>query len=167
MLCSPPPLSGPGSRFSEPPRPDSASLLCRRRRPRAGRSHPRLSGSDSPAACRFGDAVRSAPARAHTPGRAEAQPRAGEPPGSPPPHTRAHAPRPQASLRQATPALPEAPKDQFPSLHAGTLSPHPFFTVTSAPRRSPASNAGAAIILSCAPHFCEVPFRVTHSIGPV
>lgn len=103
MLCSPPPLSGPGSRFSEPPRPDSASLLCRRRRPRAGRSHPRLSGSDSPAACRFGDALRSCP-RSHTRPRGGTATRGGAPRLSAPAHarTRPQAPsQPQASDSRA------------------------------------------------------------------
>lgn len=134
----PPLLSGPESRFSEPPRPDSASLLGRRRRPRAGRSHPRLSGSDNPGCLPLRGALRSCPRSRTRPRRGTAT--RGGAPGSPPPHTRAHAPRPQASLRQATPALPEAPRDQFPSLDAGTLSPHPLFTVTGAPRQSPASS---------------------------
>jgi hypothetical protein len=100
MLCFLPPRPGPGSGFLAPPRPDSAS-----------RSPWLLPPGDLGAATQDGaaqisrlpaaSAVRSARARAHTPGRAEAQPPAEEPRALRPAHTRAHAPRPPASCRQA------------------------------------------------------------------
>lgn len=87
----------------------------------------------TPAARRLGCA--SARARARTAGRAEAQPRAEEPPALRPAHTRAHAPRPRASRRHAGARAAggtQRPNPQPRCRH--TLSPHPlFFTVTRSP----------------------------------
>lgn len=84
-----------------------------------------------------GCALRSRP-RSHSRLRGGIATRGGAP-GSPPAHMHAHAPRPQASRRQATPALPEASKDRIPSLDDSTPSyPTPASSLSHAPRQSTA-----------------------------
>lgn len=111
--------------------------------------------------------MRSARARAHPAGRAEAQPRAQEPQPLRPAHTRAHAPRPRARRRQAAAALPQAPRDRIPSLDAGTPShPTPLFFAVTRSRQSPALHAGASS-LSCVPQLCAFPFSTTLGARPL
>lgn len=107
------------------------------------------------AARRLGCALRSRP-RSHTRLLRGTATRGGAP-GSLPAHTRTHAPRPQASRRQETPALLEASKDRIPSLDDGTASyPTPSSSLSNAPCQSTASLTGAPLF-SCSPQLCVSP----------